>query len=219
MKRNHSKTMDLRRQRGARARAQILRAANQLFAERGFEGAKTAAIASAAGVNKALLYYHFRSKDALFKAVMEDHLAEFNRQAVAMLSSPGPAPDLLLRYLCMHFDFIAARTHYAPLWQRLMMADADFASRLARKYFLPRARKFAALIRRGVREGSFRPVNSTQTAISLVGLIVFYFSAAPMVRCIAHIDPFDKANLRKRKREVLDFVRFGIFRNPEAKLS
>ncbi len=218
MKRNRTTTVDLRRQRGAKARAEILRAANRLFAQRGFEGAKTEAIAAAAGVNKALLYYHFQSKDALFRAVMEDHLEEFHRQAVTVLSSPGPAPDLLLRYLSMHFDFIAARPHYPPLLQRLMMTDADFASRLARKYFLPRARKFAALIRRGVREGSFRPVNSTQTAISLVGLIVFYFSVAPMVKRIAHIDPFGNSNLRKRKREVLDFVRFGLFRDLEANL-
>ena len=219
MKHKQTSTVDLRRQRGAKARAEILRAANRLFARHGFEGARMEAIAAAAGVNKALLYYHFKSKNALFRAVMEEHLEEFHRQAVAALSGREPAPVLLLRYLSMHFDFIAARPHYPPLLQRLMMTDAAFASRLARQYFLPRARKFAALIRRGVREGSFRRVSSTQTAISLVGLIVFYFSAASMVRNIARIDPFGGANLRKRKREVLDFVRFGLFCDPGATLS
>ncbi|MGH9376007.1 MAG: hypothetical protein ACRD1J_07540, partial [Terriglobia bacterium] len=78
-----------------------------------------------------------------------------------------------------------------------------------------RARQFEALIRRGVREGSFRPVNSTHAAISLIALVVFYFSAAPMVKNIAHISPFSKVSLEKRKREVLEFVRFGLFRERE----
>ena len=215
MKRVRPSTTDLRRERGARARAGILRVADRLFAERGLDGAKTEAIAAAAGVNKALLFYHFNSKDALFRAIMQDYLEDFHRRATAILSDRAPARDVLLRYLSMHFDFIAARPHYPALFLRLVMTDAKLASLFTQTYLRPRARQFAALIRRGVREGSFRPVNSTHTAISLVALIVFYFSSAPMVKGIAQIDPFDPAHLRRRKREVLDFVRFGLFRNPE----
>lgn|SRR5487761_5391 len=219
MKRMHSPIIiDLRRQRGAKARAEILHVADRLFAERGLEGTSTEAITSAAGVNKALLFYYFKSKDALFRAVMQDHLQEFHQRAIAILSERAPARDVLLRYVSMHFDFIAARPYYPALFLRLVMTDAKLASRFTRQYFRPRAHQFAALIRRGVREGSFRPVNSTHAAISLAALIVFYFSAAPMVKNIAHIDPFRNANLRKRKHEVLDFVRFGLFRDPEASL-
>ncbi len=207
---------DMRKQRGANARAGILRVADRLFAERGLDGAKTEAIAAAAGINKALLFYYFKSKDALFRAVMENHLEEFHRQASAVLSERAPAPDVLLRYLSMHFDFIAQRPHYPALFLRLLMTDAELAARLTRRHFQPRARQFEALIRRGVREGSFRPVDSTHAALSLIALVVFYFSAAPMVKNIAHISPFSKVSLEKRKREVLEFVRFGLFREREA---
>ena len=66
--------------RGAETRAAILAAAEQVFAKAGLAGARTDAIAAAAGVNKALLYYYFKSKGGLYEAVVEDHFREFNRQ-------------------------------------------------------------------------------------------------------------------------------------------
>src|SRR3970040_2462057 len=78
-----------RQRRGLQTRAAILGAAERIFAEAGLAGARTDAIASGAGVNKALLYYYFRSKDALYRAVLEDHLREFRRRALEVLSAGG----------------------------------------------------------------------------------------------------------------------------------
>ncbi len=71
------------------ARAAILAAAGRAFARHGLAGARTDAIAAAAGVNHALLYYYFRSKEHLYQAVLEDHFAGFNAQALKVLASPA----------------------------------------------------------------------------------------------------------------------------------
>ena len=68
--------------RRAGARAAILAAAGRIFARSGLEGARTDAIARSAGVNKAMLYYYFRSKDLLYLAVLEEHFVEFHRRAM-----------------------------------------------------------------------------------------------------------------------------------------
>ena len=102
-----------RQQRSVETRAAILAAAGRIFAKSGLAGARTDAIAAAAGVNKALLYYYFSSKESLFEAVVEDHFSGFNRQALEVLTSPGPARAILLRYVGLHFDFISARHRYA----------------------------------------------------------------------------------------------------------
>ena len=60
-----------RRQPEASRRA-ILQAALVAFAQEGIAGARMDAIAAAAGVNKALLYYYFRDKEALYGAVLDD---------------------------------------------------------------------------------------------------------------------------------------------------
>jgi hypothetical protein len=43
---------------------------------------------------------------------------------------------------------------------------------------------------------------------------VFYFSASPVLQLIGHADVYSPANLRRRKREVLDFVRHAVFLDP-----
>ena len=65
----------------AETRATILKAAEQIYAEHGLAGARTDAIAAAAGVNKALLYYYFKSKEGLYQAVVGSQVREFQQQA------------------------------------------------------------------------------------------------------------------------------------------
>src|ERR1035437_9073782 len=110
--------------RRAGARAVILAAAGRIFARLGLEGARTDAIARSAGVNKAMLYYYFRSKDLLYLAVLEEHFVEFHRRAMEVLGQKGSAGELVLRFVETHFDFIGSRPEYPRLFQHVMMTDA-----------------------------------------------------------------------------------------------
>jgi len=211
-------TRNSRHHNSAETREAILEAAERIFGDEGLAGARTEAIAAAAGVNKALLYYYFRSKDGLYRAVLEGYLADFNRQALELLSSKGSARSLLLRYINIHFDFIGAHRHHGPLFQRMLMADQKSLVRLARQYFLPRSKALLKVIERGMRTGEFRRMDSTHAAISLLSLIVFYFSSAPVLRAVSGIDAYAKANLARRKKEVLKFVRYALFKDPESEV-
>jgi len=203
-----------RQMRSAGTRATILAAAGRIFAKSGLAGARTDAIAAAAGVNKALLYYYFKGKESLYEAVVEDHFREFNRRALEVLAAPGPARTVLLRYASLHFDFISARHQSAPLFQQLMMAGGKFLERLIRKYFAPRGEALGKLIGRGMRSGEFRRADPFHTAISIVSLIVFYFSAARVLQLLGRPDAYSAVNLKRRKREMLNFIRHGLFKNP-----
>ena len=212
-------TVGRRRARSVETRAAILSAAEQVFAKAGLAGARTDDIAAAAGVNKALLYYYFKSKRGLYEAVLDDHFREFNRRALAVLAAPDAARTVLLRYVSLYFDFISTRHRYASLYAQMMTARGQPLERLVRKYFVPRTTAFNKLLERGIRTGEFRRTDARHTAISLVGLIVFYFSAAPVLRVLGHADAYTAANLRRRKQEVLDFIRHGLFRDPQAPAS
>jgi TetR/AcrR family transcriptional regulator len=205
-----------RADRSAATRQAILAAAARVFAESGLAGARTDAIAAKAGVNKALLYYYFESKESLYKAVLEDHFGEFNRQALTVLSGPGSAREILLRYVSLHFDFISARHQYASLFHQTMMAGGQLPERLVRKYLKPRSEAFAALLERGMRAGEFRRADRFHTGVSIIALIVFYFSCAPVLQLLGHSDAYSKAHLRRRKLEVLDFIRHSLFCKPNA---
>ena len=116
--------------------------------------------------------------------------------------------------MSLHFDFISARHRYASLHQQLMMAGSKMSERLVNKYFKHRSEAFGKLLERGMRDGEFRKVARFHASVSIVSLIVFYFSAAHVLRLLGHPDAYSESNLKQRKQEVLDFIRHGLFVDP-----
>lgn len=167
-------------------------------------------------MNKALLYYYFKSKDDLYLAVLEHHMKEFHRLGLEVLHREGPARARLLEYVSMHFDFTSSRPFFPRLFPRLLISGTTTLEDLAKKYTMPVMQELFRVIERGVRDGELRPVDSQQTAISLMGLTTHYFLTAPLARKIARVDPYAQARLARRKKEILDFVRYGLLRHPEA---
>src|SRR6204780_1464638 len=102
-----------------KSQAAILRAAVAEFAEHGIAGARTDAIARAAHVNKALLYYYFKDKDALYEAVL-DHVFSGLRDCVmpVLESALGPR-EKIMEYVARYFDYIAAN----PRFPRVVQAE------------------------------------------------------------------------------------------------
>lgn len=198
------------------ARRAILRSAERIFSEKGLEGARTDAIARAARVNKALLYYYFKSKDDLFLAVFDEYMGDAHREIMQILSDEGSEKEIVLRYAEALFDRLSRQPDAYLLFQRFIMANPRLVERLAKKYFVPRFRKITAVIRRGVRRGEFRQVDANQASICVGALIVFYFSCGPIMKTVARFDPFSPKALKKRKREMMDFIRYGLFKHPEA---
>src|SRR3981081_2332101 len=72
------------------SRAAILQAAVAEFAEHGIAGARTDAIAREAHVNKALLYYYFKDKDALYQAVLHHVFSGLRARVMPVLESKLP---------------------------------------------------------------------------------------------------------------------------------
>lgn len=201
-----------REQRAAESRAAILRAAERVFADAGYGSARTDAIAAAARVNKALLYYYFRGKEELYCAVLEDQFRSITRRIDEVLSSGGSAGEKLLRYVSMHFDFIAARPYYPQMVQRLAMTGGRPLEIMARRHIVPTYRKLRDVVEKGIRNGELRGVDPHHTVLTLVALVVFYFSSSPILKAAMHTDPYTPEHLAKRKKEVMDFIRLGLFR-------
>jgi AcrR family transcriptional regulator len=76
------------------ARAALLRAAGEVFAERGYPDASVDEIAARAGYSKGALYWHFASKDDLFLALVEERIDAPTREMIALLESAPPEQDM-----------------------------------------------------------------------------------------------------------------------------
>ena len=105
----------------ARKRSKILRAAIHEFSERGLAGARTDSIAHSAGVNKALLYYYFKSKNSLYTAAIEEVGSKVMESAMAALDSGGSPGESLLRSVLNHFDRLLTQHEFQNLMQQEMV--------------------------------------------------------------------------------------------------
>src|SRR6202007_3149893 len=89
------------------SRAAILQAAGREFAEHGIAGARTDAIARAARVNKALLYYYFKDKETLHRAVLDAAFSGLKTTVFRVLDGELPPREKIMAYAGAYFDFIA----------------------------------------------------------------------------------------------------------------
>src|ERR1039457_958524 len=195
------------RGRPEQSRASILKAAMAEFAEYGIAGARTDAIARAAHVNKALLYYYFKDKDSLYEAVLDHVLGGLRERVMPVLDSKLPARQKMLEYVAEYFDYIAANPRFPRVVQAEWMrsgAGSQRMQRVAKEYFRPIFEKVAEVLREGISAGEFRAVNPIDFLPSLAAVIVFYFGAAPLMKALMKVDPLSEERIRERRAFVLD---------------
>jgi len=197
------------------SRAAILKAAVAEFADHGVAGARTDAIARAAHVNKALLYYYFKDKDALHEAVLDSVFSGLRDRVVPVLESKLPPREKMLEYLGAYFDYIAANPRIPRVvqseWMRSGTKGSKHMQHIAKEYFRPIYERVGAVLREGIAAGEFRAVNPMDFLPSMVAVIVFYFSAAPAMKTLMKVDPLSPERIAQRRAFVLDFVSAALF--------
>ena len=169
MKRRPQPARAIRPPRAAAAsRARILAAASGEFAARGFDGAKVDRIAARAKLNKAMLYYHFKSKAALYREILLD-MFETVSAAVRDAVDPGAAAD---RQLAAYIGAIAraaeSRPHFPPIWLREIAEGGRHVDETIVTRMRSVIETVGGILQRGRAAGQFRPANPFITQIGIV---------------------------------------------------
>lgn len=202
------------------SRAAILQAAASEFAAHGVAGARTDTIAREARVNKALLYYYFKDKETLYGAVLDDAFSGLKKAVFQVLDSELAPREKIMAYAGAYFDFIASNQLYPRLMQREMMRAREGQSahieKVIRNYIQPIFVRVSEVLREGISKGEFRPVDPVHFVPSMVAMIVFYFSAAPMMQKLAGFNPLTPERIAERRAAVLDFISAALFRSKNA---
>jgi TetR/AcrR family transcriptional regulator len=216
MKTTPSKPRMGSRGRPEESRAAILQAAVREFSREGVAGARTDAIARAAGVNKALLYYYFKDKEALYGAVLDQVFSGLMAAVHEALSQDLPPREKILAYAGAHFDYIASHYVYSRIVQGEMIRAGRSRTpqfeRIVKQYFRPLFGKVAAVLEEGQATGEFRSVDPMHFIPSMIAIIVFYFTSAPAMRMMTGADPMSPVRVAQRRAAVLDFISAALFR-------
>jgi len=209
------------RGRPEQSRAAILQAAVREFAREGVAGARTDAIAHAAKVNKALLYYYFKDKEALYGAVLDQVFGGLMACVGEVLSRDLPPREKILAYAGAHFDYVASHPLYPRIVQGEMMGAgrgrANHLERIVKKYFRPLFGRVAEVLKAGQAAGEFRQVDPLHFVPSMIAVIVFYFTSAPVMRLMTGKDPMSPERVGARRAAVLDFISAALFQRANGK--
>jgi AcrR family transcriptional regulator len=158
-------------------RRALLRAGAELFAERGFDGVSTEEVAGQAGVNKALISYHFRGKRGLYVAILESGFASMTSRLKAIEAQAPTAGEALRAFL----DAFAQVTRDEPGFPTLFLREvlATGIEPAVVPHLLEIIGVSRRLAGRGVRDGLFRRVDPLLLHFGLVGSLVFFFATEP----------------------------------------
>ncbi len=208
-------TIRKREVRADQTQKRILRAAVQEFSTHGLSGARTDRIAESAKVNKALLYYYFKSKQGLYAAAIEGVSATVVENALAEFDPKYSAGEKLLRSALNHFDRILTQREFQSLMQQEMIrfrsGKGGSIPVLFRTAFAPLIQKMREAVEDGIRTGELCRVDWLQVVYSIFGANVFYFLSAPMMELALPFELFAPKALKQRREIAVHFLGTALF--------
>ena len=166
-------------------RDRVFAAACDEFAARGFAGANVDRIAAAAGVNKAMIYYHFASKAALYREILN----EMFRAVAARLEAEGavqPTPEGKIAAFVEAIALAAeARPHFPPIWFREIAEGGTHLDAETLAIVGGVVRRLAQIIDEGVAAGRFVRIDPLLVHGGIIGPVLLYYASAGLRKRLA----------------------------------
>jgi TetR/AcrR family transcriptional regulator len=194
-----------------RSRAAILDAAEQLFADQGYDATSLTQVGAAAGVSRGTPGYFFRSKAELYQAVLDRSFAEV-RDAVRegrarALASNESAETILAGAVSDYFDFLAARPNFVRLIEREALSGTRLPHGLSH---LSAGQEALAAISAELGLDDAPSGEAAQLLLSIISLCWFPMIHGRTVAPAVGVRLEDRDEIDRRKRHVIDLVLHGI---------
>jgi AcrR family transcriptional regulator len=206
---------------GEERRAAIIKAVRRVFADKGFDGTTTRALADAAGVSEALLFKHFPNKEALFLAMQQECCSEDDLGKYEELAALEPSASTLV--LLVHFVVSRVVGGGAPqediaIHNRLMLRslaeDGEFARLFLARLADDWVPKIAECVRSAVAAGE---AVADPTLPDLCGWFTYHLGTTILFHLLPQTPAVDYGVPRKKLIEqAVTFALRGIGLKDEA---
>lgn len=192
----------------------IVEAAETVFAEAGFKGATTAAIAARAGVPKANLHYYFSTKEELYRAVIERVLTAWLAAASSFDESDDPT-EALARYIGAKMELARSMPLSSRIWATEIMRGApaiqDFLDTTLAQWVEQRSR----IVKGWIAEGKLRPIEPKYLFYMIWATTQQYANAAHEMASLENGRPLTDEQFDAAKKQVIETIIAGVTRRAE----
>ncbi len=177
----------------------ILTATEQLLGEVGFDGMSTRDIAERSGVNKALIHYHFRTKEELLAVLLNGYYDRLTQNLVAAMALRPQPEEQVQDVVDAYADFLAQNRTFCSVVHREVASGRHVGDIVART--LPVLQLGTAWLGQvAVNTGDMAELVHVLT--SVYGMVVTYFTHGRVLSQLSPVDPFSPDALEARKRHV-----------------
>jgi TetR/AcrR family transcriptional regulator len=192
------------------SRARILAVAQAEFATRGFGGARLQDIARGAGLSHPTLLYHFESKEALYRAVIDAAVADWAAEAEAAVSTVLSGFDQVASLLEAAFRFFEAHQDVVRLVRREAIDGGGRLEEAMAASLRPLLDRATAFLSREMRAGRLREQDPLELMQICYGAVFTYFSDAGFRERLLGEAPLSASALRRHRRALTEVLRGAL---------
>ncbi len=190
---------------------QILEAARTVFIRKGLEGARMQEIADEAGINKALLYYYFRSKEKLFNHIFENALSGVFDVINESIHEEGEI--FVVCEACVDNDVTLLKENpFIPNFIfNEISSHPERIDKLSRKIKI-NISGFIQMMERNITQKKIIPVSPEHLIIDLLGMCVFPYVARPLLEEVFFSEhpAWTENYLYERKQHIIAFFKKAL---------
>jgi AcrR family transcriptional regulator len=182
----------------------ILRSAAKLFAQNGFDATSVREIAKNSGVNIAMIYYYFQTKEGLYQEILEDACRALSLSLADCIDRKRDPEENIYCFIKTYINFLQNHKTLHLIFLRETISQTKLMKIIVKKYGLKIFGLVHGIIEEGVEKGVFREQDTTLSTINLFSMIRHYFTDEPLITTLF---PNEKV---KTKEYLTDHI-FNIF--------
>lgn len=152
----------------------VLKAAETLFTENGFEAVTLKDIAEASGLSQAVVSQHFGTKDEVFSQVVMRKMDPVMKESYTVAQSTRTSMEKLRAIMDIYGSYILYKDPVLRVFLMEIIAGGSKIPKKAHNYMLLRNKLFIQLLRDGIKKGEFRKVDLECAAWGFFGMLSSY---------------------------------------------
>ena len=152
-------------------RAHIVRIARKIFTRYGFRKTTMEEIASSAKKGKSSIYYYFKSKEEIFRAVVEKEADELKQQLERTICKDDAPVDKLRTYILFRLHHVRTVENFYAALNDEYLAHMDFILEIRRNFDMEERQVVRGILEEGMGDGSFQVTSSEIGAIAITTMM------------------------------------------------
>lgn len=190
----------------------IKQAAKEIFIQRGYAGARMEDISKASGINKALLHYHFTSKENLFEQIFDEAFFDIMPRLNAVLQTEGEVLDRIDAFVEEYIRTIRQNPHI-PLFviHELSQNPERLVQKVTSHSGLPNVANLMMEVMQAMSEGKIKQYHPMHLVMNVLSMCVFPFVARPIIKTVMRLDDDSwKSVMDERAGMIKQFIRSAL---------